>query len=260
MLKLKRLLFHRPSFICHFGQRTYKVFTLAGKPFKRAEIKGNSNALEHEFWRGQVVEVTPKFFYLEMARGKPLVLSQHEDASFLVEAKLQEALTHSMYRASEAFDFKFLRKLENHGLNPGLLEQAESTLSTISLPLTSAHGDLHLGNMIRIGQKVKIIDWSMFSSKGSFVTDYIHFYNHQHAERTNASWTQSIIEEHDYLQALGRKLALHPDYLRLAYALSRISGATAQWEHVKRVPHLEITKYNFVLNQILKTLTTDAIV
>lgn len=259
MPKLKHLLFHKHSFICHVGRKTYKIFTIAGSPYRSAEIRGNSNALENEFWQGHVVKVTPRLFCLEMARGKPIPLNAYEEAESLVEAKLQHALTYPTDRASEAFDFRFLRKLENHGLDPGLVDHAESTLSTISLPVTSAHGDLHLGNIIRVGHEIKIIDWNMFSSKGSFVTDYIHFYNQQIAEKTKSSWTQAIVEEHDYLNALGQRLALHPDYLRLAYALSRISGATAQWKHLKH-PDREITKYNFVLNKIFKTLTTNAIV
>jgi hypothetical protein len=251
MLNLKKVFYIKPSFIYHLGSKTYKIFTPKGRYFRLAELQGNRTATLTEFWRDQVVEVTPSLICLEMLRGKPLTADDKQQADAYIEYKLHQALAFKKDRISKAYDFSILKELSKFGLDKNLIDRSEEILSNVYLPITSAHGDFHSDNMIVIGHDLKIIDWSMFAKQGSFITDYIHFHNYRFAKANRESWTRSILKERKYINCLAKVLAIRPNDLRLAYSISRISGEIRQREDLNLVTSNEILKYNYVLTHLL---------
>ncbi len=259
MLKLNKVFNIKPSFIYHVGNKTYKVFTPKGRYFKIAELEGNKKAMLVEFWKDQVVEVTPNFICLEMHRGKPVTAKDRVKADQYIDNKLHQSLTFKKSKISDAYDFKSLKSLVKFGLDSNLIQRAEEILNHVFLPVTSAHGDFHSDNMIVIQNEIKVIDWSMFAQKGSYITDYIHYHNHRYAKKNKESWTVSILKEREYLTYLADMINVKPNDLRLAYSISRISGEINQRLDLKLVTQKEILKYNYVLNQLVNE-STDATV
>ncbi|MFD2247999.1 aminoglycoside phosphotransferase family protein [Pontibacter ruber] len=251
IIKLGRYHYSKPSFIYHFGKWTFKIFTPNGKASKIAELQGNHGALGSMFWSGQVLRIKHRLFYLVMKRGEPICAENSLLAEQFIESKLQEALGYPVQPSSNAFDFKYLRNLENIGLKPGLLEKAENILRSVNLPVTSAHGDLHQGNMVHVDHQIKIIDWSMFTCNGSFITDYIHYHNYGQAIYYRESWTESILKEQPYLDKLAQELQTTSNHLRLAYSINRISGEIGQLSNLEVIPEKVIAKYNYVLKNII---------
>ncbi len=249
--KLLSLHFKKPSFVYYFRKTVFKMFPPNGKAYKYAELQGNKDALLTDFWNGQVVKVKPAPFCLIMMKGKPVTQDEFEKAEEFIALKLQQALTYPKGPVYTAFDFVRLRKLEEYGLDFGLIDQAEEILKSVSLPVTTAHGDLHMGNLICVGHEIKIIDWSMFTNKGTFITDFIHFYNYDSAVKHRESWTISILKDQYYLNVLVQKFETTPNHLRLAYCINRISGETLQKQNFNQLSTKQIIKYNYVLNQII---------
>ena len=241
----------KPSYIYHIGATTYKIFTPVGNCDKSAEYKGNVKAASTKFWQDQVVIVKPNMLGLEMQRGVPVASVDQSKVNEFVEFKLQEALTFDFGKIHHAIAFDLLFKLSENGLDIKLVKQSEKILERIVLPITSAHGDFHIENIIMIDTNIKVIDWSMFALRGSFVTDYIHFYNYKLAKTNRESWTRSILKEGEYIDRLAQILGLSATDLRLAYSLSRISGEIRQRKSLKYVTRNDIIKYNYVLKQLL---------
>ncbi|MCJ8164121.1 hypothetical protein MKJ04_04655 [Pontibacter sp. E15-1] len=242
----------RPTLIYHVGNRTYKVFTPYGANHKAAELSGNSGAMQAKFWENQVLAIEPQLFGFAMQRGEPISPVSVEIADAFIAAKLRQALEQpNQWRTvAEGLDFCRLRHLGHKGMCLRLLRKAEEELNTVYLPQTSSHGDLHIDNMVLLDQQTKLIDWSMFNPRGTFVTDYIHYYNNQVKILSKESWTRSILKRHPEIEALASQVGSTPRLLKLAYALARISGETLQSRYLSRVATKQVEKYNYVLTQL----------
>ncbi len=242
----------RPTLIYHVGNRTYKVFTLYGANHKAAELSGNSGAMQVKFWKNQVLQIEPQLFGFAMQRGEPILPFSVEIADAFIASKLKQALQHpKKWRpVAEGLDFCRLHHLGHKGMCLRLLRKAEEELKTMYLPQTSSHGDLHIDNMILLNQQTKLIDWSMFNPRGTFVTDYIHYYNIREKVLSKESWTRSILKRHPEIEALASQVGSTPRRLKLAYALARISGETLQSKYLSRVATKQVEKYNYVLTHL----------
>lgn len=245
------LMVRKDSYVYNAGRRTFKLFILEGKESKLAEVNGNKKAQDSIFWSDQVVKVKHNLFFLAMQKGIPMAVAGYDKAEHFVKQKMLQAKVYPIHRASLAFDFNRLRKLESYGLKPGLMESVEEILKPLLLPMTSAHGDLHIDNMICIADEVKVIDWSMYNEYGTFITDYIHFYNYRLAAKNKESWTRAIVKDQSYLKHLANEFDTTPDHLRLIYTVARISGETTQSRALRHISKRQIEKYNYVLNYLV---------
>src|SRR5690606_9569171 len=99
-----------------------------------------------------------------------------------------------------------------------------------------------------------IIDWSMYNSHGSFITDYIHFYNFAEAVKYDISWTIAILKDQDYLSLLAQRLNTEPVLLKAIYTLNRITGEASQFANKNLMPVHQIDKYNAVLNHLVTNI------
>lgn len=254
IIKSTSRLFESYAFILHIKNRTYKIFTPLGYESQEAELQANKSALSAKFWQNRVVEVSPFLSCLAMPKGQPIEKLNREQAQQFMEEALLKSLKYPKRSVCNSFDLEVLRGLERYGMKAHLLTKAAQALKDTCLPITSAHGDLHINNMIMLDGELRIIDWAMYNSKGSFITDYIHFYNYQKAISNKQSWTVAILAERLYLEKLAQLLSVGPTQLRIAYALSRIYGEVYQQRKLSLIPPKQIVKYNNVLEQ----LTTNA--
>jgi hypothetical protein len=255
ILKLGIRLFRKPSFVFHVGNRTRKYFTPRGISSRRTELIGNSLALQVDFWKEHVLAVKPIFWGLAMPKGVPMTWSKVSVVENFLKAKLNQALTYPTESVNKTIDFKKLYTLAPCGLNVKLIDTAEKKLDEVHLPVTSAHGDLHIGNIISYNKNIKVIDWSMFSAQGSFITDYIHFFNYRNYKRHIAnkkeSWAESILRVDPYLSELSQHCAVPVRQLQLTYCLVRILGELKQKRSAEDLKKKQIRKYNKVLNRLL---------
>jgi hypothetical protein len=239
------------TFIYHWNDKTYKLFTPLGNKSRIAEYNANKSALSADFWAHRVIKVRPHILSLSMDRGYPVSWEKPQLAEKFITSKLSEALLYPRQQCNEAYDFTQLLKLADYGFDRSLISQAENNLSALSLPLTSSHGDLHIGNIILVNNNIQIIDWTMYNHKGSFITDYIHFYNYMQTLKYGESWTVTILREQDYLNQLSLELNTTPSLLKLAYSISRIIGEINQYNSLSLIPISQITKYNNVLSNLI---------
>ncbi|TPE42517.1 hypothetical protein [Pontibacter mangrovi] len=240
------------TYIMHVGGKTYKMFSPWGETSRQAELQANQSALSSGFWSDSVVPVSPRSFCLSMPKGKGLGEAHHALANQFMHDGLQRCLAYPRRPVNSFFDLCRLQQLERYGLRKHLIMQAVALLSDTKLPATSAHGDLHIGNMVLLHEQIRLIDWAMYNSKGSFITDYIHYYNYQVAVQQKQSWTVAIQGECGYLLRLSQLLHVKVNLLRLAYAISRIYGEVWQQQKPHLVPAMQIQKYNMVLDKLIK--------
>lgn len=239
------------TFILHYNKKTYKIFTPLGSKLKTSELKANEKALSADFWAQKVIKVRSHLLSLSMDKGCPVSSKNHDLAVKFVSEKLEESLEYPRRQISKSFDFNQLQELSKYGVDGALIRKAEEHLRQVYLPQTSSHGDLHSGNMILLKGQLKMIDWSMYNPKGSYITDFIHFYNHKESVKHGESWTVAILREHAIIDRLSLEFNTTPDLLKLAYSISRISGEISQYMRLSMIPATQIAKYNSVLLSLI---------
>jgi hypothetical protein len=237
----------RHALILHLGHTTYKFFPPQNSLYRSTELEGNKKALEAGFWAEHVLKIEPHFLSLSMTKGEPIAPGSVHKIDAFISSKLMQCFYYPRQRMSEAFDFAKLQKLESCGLVPGLLSECEKILEDTFLPITSSHGDFHAGNMLCIGERIMLIDWDMFSPRGSFITDYIHCLNYRSAQLQQESWTVAILRKSAYLEELAQLFELSTRQLRLAYCIGRMAGELQHHRSVQELQPKRIQKYNRVL-------------
>ena len=242
------------SYIFHWRNTTYKLFTPFGGLIKNAELIGNRKALQTSFWSDKVIQVSPYPLSLAMVKGIPIAEPNLEQVERFISKKLEETLKYESQKANITYNYQKLQRLGKQGLDLRLIEACHKVMQQVELPITSAHGDLHIENMILVDQEIKLIDWSMYNCKGSFITDYIHFYNFMEAVKHNESWTIAILKDQDYLFLLAKRLNIAPVLLKTIYTLNRIAGEAGQYPRTNLLPTNQIAKYNSVLTHLLTSI------
>jgi hypothetical protein len=237
----------RHALILHLGHTTYKLFAPQNRVYRSSELEGNKRALQAGFWAGHVLRIEPHFLSLSMAKGEPIAPGSTHKIDAFISDKLMQTFYYPRQRMSEAFDFAKLHKLETRGLMPGLLSKCKKILEDTFLPITSSHGDFHAGNMLCIGERLVLIDWDMFSPRGSFITDYIHCLNYRSAQLQQESWSLAILRQSAYLDELAQLFELTARQLRLAYCISRMAGELQHHRSIQDLQPKRIQKYNRVL-------------
>lgn len=239
------------SYVFHWKEKTYKLFSPLGGTIKKAELNGNKAALKTTFWADKVIPVNSSPLSLSMVKGTPVTMPKLATVEVLIASKLSEALTYAPQQAWKTYNYKKLQQLGQQGLDLNLLEKCHTLLRPLNLPITSAHGDLHIENMILIEHEIKIIDWCMYNRKGSFITDYVHFYNFLESVKYNESWTISILRDQECFDLLARQLNTEVVLLKMIYVLNRIAGEVKQFTRRSLVPANQIAKYNTVLSHLI---------
>lgn len=248
------------TFILHLKSKTIKIFNPFNKTSQVAELSANKAALKAGFWKDRVVKVNPGFLILRMKRGKSIALKQSTLVETYLDESLYKALAYPHQPVNTQFDFNKILKLEPYGLKIRKINKAKEILKYTKLPSTSAHGDLHMGNMIELDGKLKIIDWSMYNRNGSFITDYIHYFIHKDAQSNKYSWTRAILKDNAPLNRLSLLLNININILKLTYAISRIHGEISQLQKLHLISERQIQKYNFVLKKLIKNASMPCLV
>ncbi len=236
---------------------TYKFFPINNQSSKSAEANGNQKAMQSSFWKEHILEVKPGRFYLRMQTGKPVLKEDYNQLHLFIESKLDQTSLFPFKPGNEVLDVSVLKKI--NCLSIAQMNLAEEMMQHLQLPVTSAHGDLHIHNIINLHDEFKIIDWSMFSESGSFVTDYIHFHNYNLCSKKRESWTNTITTEHDWLLSLALRYETTTHQLRLAYAISRISGELAQTKSTDEAYKKTGKKYLTILKNLLDEFSKSKI-
>ena len=242
------------SYIFHWRNTTYKLFTPFGGLIKNAELVGNRKALKTNFWSDNVIQVSPYPLSLAMVKGIPIAEPNLDQVERFISEKLEETLKYASQKSSVTYNYQKLRKLGKQGLDLSLIEACHEVMHQVELPITSSHGDLHIDNMILVSQEIKLIDWSMYNGNGSFITDYIHFYNFLEAEKKKISWTIAILKDQEYLLLLAKRLNVAPVLLKIVYTLNRIAGEAGQYPRTNLLPTNQVAKYNSVLTHLLTSI------
>ncbi|WP_245575527.1 phosphotransferase family protein [Alkalicoccus chagannorensis] len=113
-------------------------------------------------------------------------------------------------------------------LNVNCKERKEIKIksSSIYLPLTSAHGDLHIGNIIKNKNGgYRLIDWEYFQENNSYVLDIIHLYVRKECEEINDSWVNVIkginFNKYKKIIDLMNRFSITSNQVKFAYVLNR---------------------------------------
>jgi hypothetical protein len=110
--------------------------------------------------------------------------------------------------------------------------------SDFDIPMTPAHGDLHLGNLVVDEGRCKLTDWANFRERSSFFFDAVHFYHAEICSRRGMRWHEvppAELAADRRVEALAEPSGLTPLRLVLAHSLNRVFLEVAQLGGVARL-------------------------
>lgn len=210
-----------------FGKRYVKFFWGGARGKFYTELRGNFAALSDSTWASMVVPVS-RFGSMVLLTDRGLPLDSDNEVLNYLNLRLDSEFNSSYKcQASDVLDDSFLLDpcfmLERMQVNA-----VQDCLSLLWLPLSSAHGDLHKDNFIRLNGELKIIDWAMYKAESSFVLDYMHYFCRSFCAENKLSWVDAIWLPIAEWQALSLRYDISLELLRLAYAINKISLELAQ--------------------------------
>jgi len=97
-------------------------------------------------------------------------------------------------------------------------------LGGFELPLSSAHGDFHLGNIMVFRGGLVMIDWEYYRKHSCFLFDVMHFYVQKLREEVRESWVEVAFKrlpEYPVILDLAKRFGVGCIQLVVAYAVNR---------------------------------------
>jgi len=186
-------------------------------------------------------------------------LNQNQD--ILIESYFKRAFADRgkwrMEKINELIEFTSLAKFVNLYFKSNFL----NLMNSLSMPLSSTHGDFYKENIMNDGEKLFFIDWSNFSSKASRYFDLIDYYLFS----KNSSWLsefknslRSSILNNKLKEILGEELP--GDYF-LSFAIWKSAKEIREMYDFKKLNREKIKKYvtffEFLLNYYDKLSIID---
>ncbi len=205
-----------------FGGTALKYFYGPGacKMIAR-ERAGLSRATQCPVWCSHVLPVHFGRFRISTAtacqeiRGKDT-----SELETFVKERVQEALNAgSPLSATELLPFASLEKILNG--SDQIVALVRDVLDSIDLPSGPTHGDLHRGNLMRLDNRIQVIDFDRFRNNGCPLFDLLHFYLSEAQRGTGKPWLDILYNRYDIVERAARQLVV-PERLYIAYALQRI--------------------------------------
>lgn len=102
-----------------------------------------------------------------------------------------------------------------------LFTQVRAVLAEMSLPTGPTHGDLHRGNILRVGEELRAIDFDRFRPNGCPLFDLLHFYLSEAQRGTGKRWLDLLCERPDLVERSTLKM-VGVETLFISYSLQRI--------------------------------------
>ena len=215
------------------GVRRVGALQLARSSWGRARLARKlaraQKAANDPFWAPHVVPV----------RGTPTVLvSPWVDTGSGPSAAERAFLRRQLDRVgappeeptTDLLDWEELRPdWADVGVEDHVLDAFEGALRDLRLPVTSTHGDLHSGNMgVTSGGRVGIIDWEMYTPRGSYLFDVVNYELHALCRDTGGRWEAMLPRlRHDPLVATAASAWRAPvPHLLLGYVVHRLGRQT----------------------------------
>lgn len=155
--------------------------------------EGIESAKESDSWQ----DFVPKFSCFKSIiiteKGTSLELDSIILDSFLKDIIIKNEKEENILCSIDFFiDFNYIFEhllLLDYKCKQEVLRKA----SSIKLPLTSAHGDLHIENIIITKDgSLKLIDWEYFRKNNSVILDILHFYVRELCRQKNVNWVEAI--------------------------------------------------------------------
>lgn len=230
--------------------------TLSSKKKLNEKINGFRLAQKNSFWRELVVDFKVNNNFLITERGK--ICKRIEDLEFNIEELLKNINIEHNYELvslQEIIDFKHLSSLDL-SLSDNCRDKIHSKVNEIILPMTSAHGDLHVGNIIVTPQgSQRLIDWEHYEERSSYLFDILHLYTREICNKYKCSWTIAIqfnnLYDYEFLLSEIKKYHLKLDDLKIGYILNRTSlESKKKIKYLGYLPEKHVNKYKNVLKYL----------
>ena len=185
------------------------------------QLEGQARTLQCSVWSKYVLP----------ARKGPLsiLISQRgsnvEDKDLpAVEAFVSEITASSIRGVSSASQlepFERLARVLGAAGDETLAAPLMRLLKTLTLPSGAAYGDLHIGNIVKIGKSFRVIDCDRFCAQSSPLFDRLHFRLTRAQGDNKRKWLETLIRRQDVVAEVATGFA-KPEALCLAYAVQRI--------------------------------------
>lgn len=142
------------------------------------------------------------------------------------------------------------------GVDKGTLDACERVLGQLPLPRSSAHGDLHRGNLGRSGNDTRLIDWESYSPRSSLAFDLANYETEAAAEATGAPWERSlgVLPEAPLISATASRWSIPATRLVLAYVVQRLGRHTRVLEGVRHAPGEKLRRHVTTLRRAVEQL------
>ncbi len=225
----------------------FKLFLPHAAKIKELEWQGNLAAQEDPIWSEWVIPLQKFPFGFRMERGRPAQEHDYSLVRSLIMNKLAELNAQDrMVKAKELL--QPVAPLLNEYL--GLKKKRErliGSLDCLFLPVSSSHGDLHMGNVVFISNQVRLIDWGFYRSRSSLVLDIMHFDIRRICAKHAMSWTKAVFVRTKYIHEIAALMETSAFNLVLLYSIDRISREMEQKSDLR---HINISKYRELLNRL----------
>lgn len=221
------------------------------------KINGFRLAKTDNLWKQFVVDFSVYKHIFISERGRSF--SSLDDLDFDIEDLLNEIgkgiERGHLIALKEIIDLKYLYDLKL-SITADLKEKIIYRTNEILVPETSAHGDLHIGNIIISPEGLpKLIDWEHYEAKSSYLFDVLHFCTREICNKYNCSWTEAIqnneLKNYSFLFSELRKYNLNLVDLKIGYILNRITlESKKKFKYLMYLPEGHTEKYNYVLKYL----------
>lgn len=254
LMNLKRKLIRKYCFgivIFHIGNRVFKFFSPHARTRMKLEWHANQQAQQDPLWKDIVVPLQRVPFGFSMPHGRQ---AKEENLPFIenfIIQKLELVIqTASWVNAITVVDNTILKILEKHGFKEKKSKFLITKLQSYKVPYSSSHGDFHFNNVVFINGKMRMIDWSLYSSKSSIILDIMHLPLRQICKKNEISWIEAQTKEIPTWNMLADKLNIDVNRLRILYAIDRAGRELRQ--KGPNYNYTDLTKYISAFDRVIK--------
>ena len=237
--------------VFQIGSWVFKFFLPHARTRMILEWRANKQAQQDPLWKDVVVPLWRIPFGFLMPRGRQ---SREEDLLFIENFILKKldiiSQTAPWVNATQAVDSTILRVLEKYGFQAQKSKLIISKLQSYEVPYSSSHGDFHFDNIVFIGGKIRMIDWSLYSSRSSVILDIMHLPVRQICKKNGISWIEAQLKEIPEWNMLAEKINVDVDSLRILYAVDRTERELRQKSPINNDKNL--MKYFSALDRVIK--------
>ena len=177
------------------------------------EFLGNVAARNDHFWRGHVVKVKKIPGAILSKKCEQITIKNSSEIQMFISNMNSVINKCDKNYAINLIEYDYLDYLMEKGLSEDIVESIKKKLMSIRLPVSSAHGDFIVSNIVKEDGHLALIDWDCYKKNSSFILDIIHFHINNICINDRLSWTLVVFKEEKVLSCLADIL----DNVKLAY-------------------------------------------